>query len=142
MPAINGLRTVSSYVSRYGSKPHRLPFSKDVANSICSSHARYEERKKRKREVQKERREEEDRGKGEAEEREVDDLFKKKESSEALLKEGMSMLDEAMKMKGKGGAMTKAEAANAIIQNARKVLNDVQAAISNRDSQRKKKRKT
>ena len=49
------------------------------------------------------------------------------------------MLDEAMKMKDKGGAMTKAEAANAIIQNARKALDD---AISNRDSQRKKKRKT
>ena len=65
---------------------------------------------------------------------------KKKESSEALLKEGMSMLDEAMNMKDKGGAMTKAEAVNAIIQNARKALDDVQAAISNRDSQRKKKK--
>ena len=90
----------------------------------------------------KKRREEEDRGKGEAEEREVDDLLKKKESSEALLKEGMSMLDEDMKVKDKGGAVTKAEAASAIIQNARKAFDDVQAAISNRDSQRKKKRKT
>ena len=42
------------------------------------------------------------------------------------------MLDEAMKMKDK--AMTKAEAASAIIQNARKALDDVQTAISNRDS--------
>ena len=72
----------------------------------------------------------------------MDDLLKKEESSEALLKEGMSMLDEAMKMKDKGRAMTKAEAANAIIQNARKALDDVQTAISNRDSKRKKKRKT
>ena len=47
-----------------------------------------------------------------------------------------------MMMKDKGGAMTKAEAASAIIQNARKALDDVQAAISNRDSQRKKKRKS
>ena len=46
MPAINGLRTVSSYVSKYQSEPHSLPFSKNVANSICSSHASYEERKK------------------------------------------------------------------------------------------------
>ena len=53
MPAINGLRTVSSYVSKYQSEPHRLPFSKDVANSIRSSHARYEERKKKEREVMK-----------------------------------------------------------------------------------------
>ena len=69
-------------------------------------------------------------------------MLKKEESSEALLKEGMSMLDEAMKMKDKGRAMTKAEAANAIIQNARKALDDVQTAISNRDSMCKKKRKT
>ena len=62
-------------------------------------------------------------------------------SSEALLQEGMSMLDEAMKMKDNGCAMTKAEAANATIQNARKALDDVQTAISSRDSQRKKKRK-
>ena len=34
----------------------------------------------------------------------------------------LSMLDEAMKMKDKGRAMTKAEAANVIIQNARKAL--------------------
>ena len=90
----------------------------------------------------KKRRQEEDRGEGEAEEREVDDLLKKKKSSEALLQEGMSMLDEAMKMKDKGRAMTKTEADNATIQNARKALDDVQTAISNRDSQRKKKRKT
>ena len=141
MPAINGLRTVSSYVSKYRSEPHRLPFSKDVANSIRSSHASYEERKKE-RDVMKKRRQEEDRGEGEAEERKVDDLLKKKKSSEALLQEGMSLLDEAMKMKDKGRAMTKAEAANATIQNARKALDDVQTAISNRDSQRKKKRKT
>ena len=43
------------------------------------------------------------------------------------------MLDEAMKMKDKGRAMTKAEAANATIQNARKALVDVQTAISNRE---------
>ena len=55
----------------------------------------------------------------------MDDLLKKEESSEALLKQGMSMLDEAMKMKDKRRAMTKAEAANAIIQNARKGLDDV-----------------
>ena len=72
----------------------------------------------------------------------MDDLLKKEESSEALLKKGMSILDEAMKMKDKGRAMTKAEAANAIIQNARKALDGVQTAISNRDSKRKKKRKT
>ena len=53
MPAIIGLRMVSSYVSKYRSEPHRLPFSKDVANSILSSHASYEERKKRQREVMK-----------------------------------------------------------------------------------------
>ena len=53
MPAINGLRMVSSYVSKYRSEPHRLPFSKDVANSIRSSHASYEERKKKEREVMK-----------------------------------------------------------------------------------------
>ena len=46
MPAINGLRTVSSFVSKYWSELHRLPFSKDVANRIRSSHASYEERKK------------------------------------------------------------------------------------------------
>ena len=40
----------------------------------------------------------------------MDDLLKKEESSEALLKEGMSMLDETVKMKDKGRAMTKAEA--------------------------------
>ena len=34
MPTINGLRTVSSYVSKYRSELHRLPFSKDVANII------------------------------------------------------------------------------------------------------------
>ena len=91
----------------------------------------------------KNRRQEQDRGEGEAGEREVDDFLKKEESSEALLKEGMAMLDEAMKMKeDKGRAMTKAEAANAMIQNARKALDDVQTAISNRDSKRKKKRKT
>ena len=100
----------TSYVSKYRSEPHRLPFSKDVANSIRSSHASYEERKKEEREVMKKRRQEEDRGEGEAE---LDDLLKKKKSSEALLQEGMSMLDEAMKMKDKGRAMTKAEAANA-----------------------------
>ena len=44
--------------------------------------------------------------------------------------------------KNKGCAMTKAEAANAIIQNARKALDDVQTAISNRDSKCKKKRTT
>ena len=49
MPAINGLRTVSSYVSKYRSEPHRLPFSKDVANNIRSFHASYEERKKKER---------------------------------------------------------------------------------------------
>jgi len=53
MPAINGLRTGSSYVSKYRSEPHRLPFSRDVANSIRSSHAIYEERKKKEREVMK-----------------------------------------------------------------------------------------
>ena len=90
----------------------------------------------------KKRRQEEDRGEGEAEEREVDDLLKKDESSEALLKEGMSMLDEAMKTKNKGHAMTKAETANVIIQNTRKALDDVQTAILNRDSKHKKKRKT
>ena len=137
MPAINGLCTVSTYVSKYRSEPHRLPFSKDVASNIRSSHASYEERKKKEREVMKKRRQEEERGEGEAEEKEVDDLFKKKKSSEALLQERMSMLDEAMKMKDKGLAMTKAEAANATIQNARKAT-----AISNHDSQRKKKRKT
>jgi len=42
-------------------------------------------------------------------------LLKKEESLDALLKEGMSMLDEVMKMKDKGCAMTKAEAANVII---------------------------
>ena len=68
----------------------------------------------------------------------MDDLLKKEESF-ALLKEGMSMLDKAMKMKDKGRAMTKAEATNAIIQNTRKALDDVQTAISNRDSKRKKK---
>ena len=52
MPAINDLRTVSSYVSKYRSEPHRLPFSKDVANNIRSFHASYEERKKE-REVMK-----------------------------------------------------------------------------------------
>ena len=109
MPAINGLRTVSSYVSKYRSEPHRLPFSKDVANNIRSFHASYEERKKKEREVMKKRRQEEDRGEGEAEEREVDDLLKKKKSSDVLLQEGMSMLDEAMKMKDKGRAMTKAD---------------------------------
>ena len=72
----------------------------------------------------------------------MDDLLKKQDSSDALLKEGMSMLDEAMKMKDKGRAMTKAEAANAIIQNVRKALDIVQTAISNGDSERKKKRKT
>ena len=72
----------------------------------------------------------------------MDDLLKKKKSSEALLQEGMSLLDDAMKMKDKGRAMTKAEVANATIQNARIALDDVQTAISNRDSQRKKKRKT
>ena len=87
MPAINGLHTVSSYVSKYRSEPHRLPFSKDVANSIRSSHASYEERKKKEREVIKKRRQEEDRGEDEAEEREVDDLLKKKKSSEACKKE-------------------------------------------------------
>ena len=51
-------------------------------------------------------------------------------------------LAQSMKMKDKGRAMTKAEAVNAIIQNARKALDDVQTAISNRDSKRKKKRKT
>ena len=60
MPAINGLRTVSSYVSKYRSEPDRLPFSKDVADSIRSSHAGYEERKKKEREVTKKKREEED----------------------------------------------------------------------------------
>ena len=74
-------------------------------------------------------RQEEHRCEGEAEEREVDDLVKKEESSKALLKEGMSMLDEAMKMKDKGRAMTKDEAANAIIQNARKALDHVQTAV-------------
>ena len=49
MPAINGLRTVSSYVSKYRGEPHRLSFSKDVANSIRSPHASYEERKKKER---------------------------------------------------------------------------------------------
>ena len=135
MPAINGLYTVSSYVSKYRSEPHRLPFSKDLTNSIRSSHESYEERKKKEREVMKKRRQEEDGGEGEAEEREVDNLLKKKKSSEALLQEGMSMLDEAMKIKDKGRAMTNAEAANVTIQNARKALDD-------RDSQRKKKRKT
>ena len=53
MPAINGLHTISSYISKYRSKPHRLPFSKDVANSIRSSHASYEVRKKKEREVMK-----------------------------------------------------------------------------------------
>ena len=72
----------------------------------------------------------------------VDDLLKKETNSEALLKEGMSMLDEAMKIKDDGRAKTKAETANAITQNARKTLEDVQTAISNRDSKRKKKRKT
>ena len=47
-----------------------------------------------------------------------------------------------MKIKDKGRAMTKAEAANAIIQNVRKALDVVQTAISNGDSKRKKKRKT
>ena len=47
MPATNDLRTVSSYVSKYRNEPHSLPFSKDVANSIRSSHASYEERKKK-----------------------------------------------------------------------------------------------
>ena len=91
----------------------------------------------------KNRRQEHDRGEGEAKERGVDDLLKKEENAEALLKEGMPILDEAMKMKEvKGRAMTKAKAANAMIQNARKALDDVHTAISNRDSKRKKKRKT
>ena len=80
MPAINGLRTVSSYVSKYRSESHRLPFSKDVANSIRSFHASYEEREKEREAMKKG----EDRGEGEAEEREVDDLLKKEESSEAF----------------------------------------------------------
>lgn len=122
MPAINGLRTVSSYVSRYGSQPQRLPFSRDVVNSIRSSHTNYEERKKKEKELK--RKAEEDRGKEEAEGRQVDDLLKKKTNSEALLKEGMCLLDEAMKMKDKGRAMIKAESANAIIQNARKALEE------------------
>ena len=63
---------------RYCSEPHRLPFSKDVANSICSAHARYEERKKKEREVKKKKREEEERVEGEAEEKEVDENLLKK----------------------------------------------------------------
>ena len=55
--------------------------------------------KKGRRRGHEKRRQEEDRGEGEAEEREVDDLLKKKKGSEALLQEGMSMLDEAMEMK-------------------------------------------
>ena len=137
LPAINGLHTVSSYVSRYGSKPQSLPFSRDVVNSIRSSHTNCEERKKEK--VLK-RKAEEDRGKQEAEGRKPDDLLKKKANSEALLKEGMSLLDEAMKMKDKGRAMIKAEVANAIIQNARKAIEDVETAISKRDSQSKKRK--
>ena len=142
IPAINGLRMVSFYSSKYRREPHKLSFSKDVAYSIRSFHASYEERKRRRERGHEKRRQEENRGEGEAEEREVDDLLKKAESSEALLKEAMSMLDEAMKMKDKGRAMTKAEAANAIIQNTRNALDDVQTAISNRDSKRTKKRKT
>ena len=138
MPAINGLRTVSSYVSRYGSKPQSLPFSRDVVNSIRSSHTNYEERKKKEKELK--RKAEEDRGKQEAEGRQPDDLLKKKANSEALLKEGMSLLDEAMKMKDKGRAMIKAEAANAITQNARKAIEDVETAISKRDSLTKKRK--
>ena len=137
MPAINSLRTVSSYVSRYSSKPQSLPFSRDVVNSIRSSHTTYEERKKEK---ELKRKAEEDRGKQEAEGRQPDNLHKKKANSEALLKEGMSLLNEAMKMKDKGRAMIKAEAANAIIQNARKAIEDVETAISKRDSQLKKRK--
>ena len=138
MPAINGLRMVSSYVSRYGSKPQSLPFSRDVVNSIRSSHTNCEERRKKEKELK--RKAEEDRGKQEAEGRQPDDLLKKKANSEALLKEGISLLDEAMKMKDKGRAMIKAEAANAIIQNARKAIEDVETAISKRDSQLKKRK--
>ena len=137
LPAINGLRTVSSYVSRYGSKPQSLPFSRDVVNSIRSSHTNCEERKKKEKELKRKAR-----GKQEAEGRKPDDLLKKKANSEALLKEGMSLLDEAMKMKDKGRAMIKAEVANAIIQNARKAIEDVETAISKRDSQSKKRKKT
>ena len=72
----------------------------------------------------------------------MDDLLKKEKRSEGLLKEGMSMLDEALKIKDKRRAMTKVEAANAILQNARKAIDDVQTKLSNRDSQRKKKRMT
>ena len=104
MPAINDLCTVSSYESKYQSEPHRLPFFKDVADSIRSSHASYEERKMKERELQKKWMEEEDKDAREDEEREVDDLLKKKASSEAFLNEGMSMLNEAMKMKDKGRA--------------------------------------
>ena len=53
MPAINGLCTVSSCVSRYGSKPQGLPFSRDVVNSIRSSHTNCEEGKKKEKELKR-----------------------------------------------------------------------------------------
>ena len=50
------------------------------------------------------------------------DLQRKNKSSELLLQEGIGRLNEAIKMKDKGKAMTKIETANAIIQNSRKAL--------------------
>ena len=53
MPTINGLRTVSSYVLKYSSEPHKLTYSKDLIGSIRSSHSKYEERKRQETEVRK-----------------------------------------------------------------------------------------
>ena len=69
------------------------------------------------------------------------DLQRKKESSELLLQEGIGRLNEAIKMKDKGKAMTKIEAANAIIQNSRKALSDVEQAIANVERQKKRQKK-
>ena len=69
------------------------------------------------------------------------DLQRKKESSELLLQEGIGRLNEAIKMKDKGKAMTKIEAANAITQNSRKALSDVEQAIANVERQKKRQKK-
>ena len=116
MPTISGLRTVSSYVAKYNSEPHKLPYSKDLIG----------------------KQEEKD---ADDEKSEMHDLQRKKESSELLLQEGIGRLNEAIKMKDKSKAMTKIEAANAITQNSRKALSDVEQAISQGRFSKKRHRK-
>ena len=126
MPRINGLRTVSSYMKRFDNKPQMLPYSEELISNTLKARSAYMTR------IERERRATNRPAEAAApndSQQEVQILAKKRRA-EALLAEGMTMLDNAVKGESEN-LVTKVAAANATIQNAEKLLDGANKELNN-----------